>query len=198
MTATDDPRLRLARPGPGTHRWLFVLAVPLPLAIATASIVMAVLRGSHLALAGDSRALTIAMVLGGTLVAGTLLWCVCRWALGRLSLRVDGGILDMRAAFYRYRIPLADLDLQRARVVDLDERPQLRPGLLSNNTMTLPGFRAGWFRLGNRRFTFVAIVDGRRKLWLPSTGRRDLLIEPRDPAAALERLRELAPPPRRA
>ena len=57
---------------------------------------------------------------------------------------------------------------------------------------SIPGFHSGWFLLRNRRRSFVAIADGRRKLWLPGSGRHDLLIEPADPAALLARLRELA------
>ncbi len=198
MSATDDPRLRLALPGPRPRRWLFGLAVVLPLAIAAGGIVLAIHHGTHQALAGDSRATTVATTMGTTLLAGLLVWWACTWAMGRMSMRVDGQVVEVRAAFYRYQVALHELDLRRARIVDLDERPELRPGLLSNNTMTLPGFRAGWFRLGNRRHTFVAIAGGRRKLWLPTTGGRDLLLEPRDPAAALEYLREVAMPRARA
>ena len=71
------------------------------------------------------------------------------------------------------------------------EQVQLRPTLKTNG-FSIPGFHSGWFLLRNRRRSFVAITDGRRKLWLPGSGRHDLLIEPADPAALLARLRELA------
>ena len=79
----------------------------------------------------------------------------------------------------------------QARVVDLDEQVELRPTLKTNG-FSIPGFHSGWFLLRNRRRTFVAIGNGRRRLWLPGSGRYDLLLEPVDPAALLARLRELA------
>ncbi|UWX03647.1 hypothetical protein H1235_12365 [Pseudoxanthomonas sp. NC8] len=80
--------------------------------------------------------------------------------------------------------------------MDLDEHTELRTTIKTNG-FSIPGFHSGWFLLRNRRRTFVAITDGRRKLWLPGSGRHDLLIEPVDPAAVLARLRELAAPSRR-
>ena len=79
------------------------------------------------------------------------------------------------------------------RGLDLDEHIEFKP-ILKTNGFSIPGFRSGWFLLRNRRRSFVATADGRRKLWLPGSGRHDLLLEPVDPAALLARLRELAAP----
>ncbi|KAF1686275.1 hypothetical protein B1992_08600 [Pseudoxanthomonas broegbernensis] len=191
MTALDDPRLQPAAPGARSRRWLFWLCVGMPLAFVATAVPLAVRDGTIVLVAGGP-ALTIAVHLGGALVVLTVLWRFLAMMMNRQGIALDGDGLKVWSAFYRHRVPLAELDLARARVVDLDERVELRPSLWCNNTMTLPGFRAGWFRLGNRRRAFVALQDGRRKLWLPTHGRADLLIEPRDPAALLARLRELA------
>ena len=109
----------------------------------------------------------------------------------RQSLQLSPDLLDVRSSFYRCRTPLHALKLDQARVVDLDEQVELRPTLKTNG-FSIPGFHSGWFLLRNRRRTFVAIGNGRRRLWLPGSGRYDLLLEPVDPAALLARLRELA------
>ena len=138
-------------------------------------------------------ALTVALTVGGIAVLCGAMW----WGLARLmrrqALELSADALELRSSFYRCRMPLAELELDQARLVDLDERTEYRPAVKANG-FSIPGFRSGWFLLRNRRRTFVAIADGRRKLWLPGSGKHDLLLEPRDPAALLERLRELASP----
>lgn len=195
MTATADPRLHdprmsLAPPSGRAGFWLFALAFLLPVAITAAALLVPVLRGGPLDLIGGSLPLTLALSLGGiALLCGTLWWVLSR-LMHRQALELSADALDVRSTFYRCRVPLADLKLEQARVVDLDERTELRPGLKTNG-YSMPGFRSGWFRLRNGKRTFVATSDGRRKLWLPGAG-HDLLLEPRDPVALLERLREQA------
>ena len=215
LPPAHDPRLQLAPPGPRARLWLFLLAVVLPLAIAGASLAFAALRGRHLKLLGDSLPLTVAATLGGVAVVVLSLWWLLGWAMHRQSLQIEGQALMVRAGLYRCRLPLPELDLEQARTVDLDERPELRPSRWGGNNFTLPGFRAGWFLVHGHGRTFVAIAEGRRVLWLPGRKRPStdagrsafrrliplvirhpgLLIEPRDPAAVLARLRELAGTP---
>ena len=191
MSPVDEPRFQLVPPGPRARAWLFTLCLLLPLVITAATLAIPVLTGNATSLVGGSVPLTVALVLGGlALLCGALWWVLARF-MRRQGLAITGAELDVRSSFYRCRMPLAELKLEQARVVDLDEHTELRPTLKTNG-FSIPGFRSGWFLLRNRRRTFVAIGDGRRKLWLPGSGRRDLLIEPVDPAAMLARLRELA------
>lgn len=192
MNASDDPRLRLAPPGDRAGPWLFALSFGLPMALGVAAVTTPLLRGGQpLRLIEGSVPLTVGLVLGGLALSCGALWWVLARFMRRQGLAITGAELDVRSSFYRCRMPLAELKLEQARVVDLDEHTELRPTLKTNG-FSIPGFRSGWFLLRNRRRTFVAIGDGRRKLWLPGSGRRDLLIEPVDPAAMLARLRELA------
>jgi hypothetical protein len=116
--------------------------------------------------------------------------------LKRHRLQLDVGGLEIATTFYKQRIPLADLKLDAARVVRLDEHPDLKP-MLKSNGYALPGFRSGWFRLRNWQKAFVATSDGERTLWLPTTRGLGLLLQPRDPQRLLDRLRELASLPTR-
>ncbi|MES5814801.1 hypothetical protein [Pseudoxanthomonas sp. Soil82] len=178
-------------PGPRARAWLFTLCLLLPLVLTAATLAIPVLTGSATSLVGGSVPLTVALVLGGLVLLCGALWWVLARSMQRQALRVSADALEVRSSFYRCTTPLAELKLDQARVVDLDERTELKPTLKTNG-FSIPGFHSGWFLLRNRRRSFVAITDGRRKLWLPGSGRHDLLIEPADPAALLARLRELA------
>ena len=191
MSPVAEPRFQLVPPPPRAHAWLFTLCLLLPLVLTAATLAIPLLTGSATSLVGGSVPLTVALVLGGlVLLCGALWWVLARF-MRRQALRVSADALEVRSSFYRCTTPLAELKLDQARVVDLDERTELKPTLKTNG-FSIPGFHSGWFLLRNRRRSFVAITDGRRKLWLPGSGRHDLLIEPADPAALLARLRELA------
>ena len=95
------------------------------------------------------------------------------------------------SAFYKRSLALTELKLDEARVVDLDERTELKPARKAN-AVDIPGFKGGWFRLRNRRKAFVAMLGGPRVLWLPTRNDYDLLLQPRHPQALLEHLRKLA------
>ena len=191
MSNLPDPRLQLAAPGSRAGTWLFVLSVVLPVLVTAGAIAIPASGNAPLKLIGDSLPLTVVLVVGGLAVLCGAIWGVLSRAMRRQALQVSADALEVRSSFYRCRTPLADLRLDQARVVDLDEHPELKP-MLKANGFSIPGFRSGWFLLRNRRRGFVAIADGRRKLWLPTRGKHDLLLEPADPAALLARLRELA------
>jgi hypothetical protein len=198
----NDPALQLVPASGRSRAWLFALCVALPLAITLAGLVAAAFgvgapAGAEPRLVGGSWSLTFAFTLGLIAVIVVPLWWLLDRLMRRHAIALDGMTLDVRSTLYRCTTALAAIDLERARIVDLDERPELRPGMKSNG-FALPGFRSGWFyNLRQRRKTFVAIADGRRKLWLPIRGDHDLLLEPRDPQRLLQRLRELASSPAR-
>ena len=111
-------------------------------------------------------------------------------AMKRRSVALVDAILDVRAALFHARTPVADLDLERARVVDLADRMDLRPAVKMLG-MSLPGFHAGRFRLrGKLAKAFCLITDRQRVLWLPlRNGKDQLLLSVDRPQALLEVLR---------
>lgn len=111
------------------------------------------------------------------------------FAMKRRSVALVGGVLDVRAAIYRERTAVADIDLARARVVDLTEHTELRP-LIKTNGMSLPGFHAGRFRLrGKLAKAFCLVTDRHRVLWLPlHNGKDQLLLSIERPQALLDAL----------
>ena len=110
-------------------------------------------------------------------------------AMRRRSATLQDGILEIRAALYRKRVAVAELDLARARIVDLNERTELRPWLKSNG-MSMPGFHAGHFRLrGDFGKAFCLLTQRRRVLWLPlRDGKQQLLLSLERPQALLDAL----------
>lgn len=108
----------------------------------------------------------------------------------RRSVTLVGGTLDVRAALFRERTPIADIDLERARLVDLAEHQDLRPAVKTTG-MSLPGFHAGRFRLrGKLAKAFCLITDRQRVLWLPlHNGKDQLLLSVERPQDLLDALR---------
>ena len=102
--------------------------------------------------------------------------------------------IEVATSFYRRRMVWPELRLEDARIVSLGEHPELKPALKSNG-YALPGFRSGWFRTRKLAKVFVATAGGDRVLWIPTTRGFDLLLQPRNPAATLERMKTLAAPP---
>ncbi len=111
-------------------------------------------------------------------------------AMKRRSVSLVGQALDVRAALFRERTPIADIDLERARIVDLAERMDLRPAVKTMG-MSLPGFQAGRFRLrGKLVKAFCLITDRSRVLWLPlHNGKDQLLLSVERPQELLDALR---------
>ncbi len=108
----------------------------------------------------------------------------------RRSVELASGVLDVRAALFRQRTPIVEIDLERARLVDLSERTDLRP-LIKTSGMSLPGFHAGRFRLrGQLARGFCLVTDRRRVLWLPlNDGKQQLLLSVDRPQDLLDALR---------
>lgn len=167
---------------------LSALLLPLPLGIAIASI-------QTRSILSWFSSIESSVALAICLAALVALGAACYWVSSRLLRRhrivLGSNSIEIATSFYTRRLAVAEFDLQRARVVDLRERTELKP-LFKTNGMRLPGFASGWFRLRNRSKAFVATTGGSRVLWLPTRNGYDLLLQPRHPKALLDRLREMA------
>lgn len=180
------PDLRVVPPNPA-GAW-FVFAALL-LAIAAAALVLA---------RQASEPAAVARQLWPMLAVMALVFVLLAVAINRYSVEIRDGRLLVRAGLHTCRTPLADLDLDAARVVDLAERTELRPMLKVGGT-GLPGFRAGWFRMrGGFRKGFYLLTATRNVLWLPRRDGVQLLLSMASPVAALSRLRKAAREPTHA
>jgi len=182
--AADDPRLRLEPATPRAYAAMAVLIIVVPFVLEL--VVSPIGRGLPVAgLAG--RALGAAIMLA---VTGAF-YAALAGLMRRHRVRVDAAGIEITTTFYRRRLGWADLRLEGARVIPIDERPELKPALKSNG-FAVPGFRSGWFRSRGLKRLFVATAGGKKLLWLPTTLGYDVLLQPRNPAALLEAIQAAA------
>lgn len=119
------------------------------------------------------------------------------WAVQRRRIVLIDGVLDITATFYRRRLPLAALDLDRAQVLDLEAHREWRP-FLKTNGMGLPGLRAGWYRSRNFTRMFCLLTTWNRVLVLPERAGGTILLSAEHPQQLLQALRETADASRRS
>jgi hypothetical protein len=109
-----------------------------------------------------------------------------------VALVVEPGALVIRGGPYGRRLPLAELDLERARAVDLTRERDLQPRWKTNGA-SLPGLQQGWFRLRNKSKALLFVTDRTRVLHVPTTRGWDLEVSVEDPGALLAALRKARP-----
>jgi hypothetical protein len=164
---------------PGRAPWLTLAAFGIGLPLVVISAALAERDGT------GARAVLVTVALVGLLILG--LGALIR----RRSVRIEAGLLVVRAAVYTLRLAPAAIHLAQARVVDLDERRELRPRWKTNG-YALPGFYAGHFRgAGLRERLFCLLTDRRRVLVLPLHDGRRLLLSLEHPQALLDALRAM-------
>ena len=192
---SNDVALQLVPAGNRSRAWLFALTVGVPVLATMFGVAMGhVPAGEWLWGIGNRGGDALIAMLVVAVATGAIAMFLA-FMLKRHRLQLDGSGLEIVTTFYRQRIAFPEMKLDAARVIRLDEHPDLKP-LLKSNGYALPGFRSGWFRLRNWHKAFVAASDGERLLWLPTTRGFDLLLQPKDPQRLLARLRELAAPAR--
>lgn len=191
-----DPRLQLVAPGKQPRLWMFCLCVLLPVLVTVAALLAVKNGDTHWDFAGGDPLTVGAAVVGAELLLMSALWALLDKAMHRHGLTLSADSLEVKSSFYSRVVPLSELRLHEARVIDLDERTEFRPAAKSNG-YAVPGFHSGHFRLRNREKAFVAIAGERRALWLPTVRDAGLLLQPQQPDALLNRLRELATNPLR-
>jgi hypothetical protein len=131
--------------------------------------------------------------LGLTLPFLALVTAVLSWGFFRRRIHLQGDTLEVVSTFYRKRVAVQDMHLERARVVDLAEHGSLDPGIKTNG-YAMPGFKSGHYRLRDRSKAFCLLTDRSRVLYLPLRDGSALLISPEQPRVLLDALRALAAP----
>jgi len=104
-----------------------------------------------------------------------------------LRLEVSPDALTIRGSIYGRRVPRNELNLDLARVVDLEQEPALKPRWRTNG-VGLPNYRVGWFRLRDRQRALCFLTRTDRVLYLPTTENFTLLVSAEDPSALLRAL----------
>jgi len=115
--------------------------------------------------------------------------------LQRRSVALDSDVLVIKAGLNTRRVAVSALDLARARIVDLDERTELKPSRKTFGS-SLPGYQTGRFRTHKWGKGFYLLTDRRRVLWLPERDGLHLLLSLQQPQALLSALNAMAQPVR--
>lgn len=162
------------------------LVVPaLSLGMALLGVAFALLRAPQ-----DPKVLQLLwFALPALAVAGGLIWVGAR----RRAVELDAGLLTVKAGPHTCKVAVSQLDLQRARIVDLDEHTGLQPSIQTFG-VALPGYKAGWFRMREGwRKAFCLLTGYRRVLCLPPRGDgATLLLSLQQPQALLDALQDVA------
>jgi hypothetical protein len=178
-THGDRTREFAVAPPPAHAGWIMALLLLVPLVV----LAFAFARPGN---GSGPPMLGLALALGAMGVAVA----VSTVGLRRRKVTLADGQLTVVAGLFTHRVHAIGLDLDRARVLSLDEHPELRP-FLKTGGMSLPGYHAGRFRLrGKFGKAFCLLTDRRRVLWLPyRDGKDQLLLSLERPQALLDALR---------
>ena len=109
-------------------------------------------------------------------------------AMQRRAIALDNGVLEVLATFYRHRVPVQDMDLDKARAIDLRKHVEWRP-YVKTNCFSMPGLHAGWFRSRNLTSLFCLITNRQSVLLLPLRAGGALLLSADRPTELLAALR---------
>lgn len=132
--------------------------------------------------------------MGGSAAWSLLVIAVLGIGLGaaffRRRVELDDNVLDVRSTMYRRRVPVAQLRLDQAEVVDLqrDRRYGIR---VKTNGYSVPGFYSGHFRLHGGGKGFALVTDRARVLALPVSDGSTLLLSVDRPQALLDALHKV-------
>src|SRR3989339_130435 len=105
---------------PPLHAWWIMAMLLLLPAVA----VVAILFGQ-----GKAPDPEAAIGTGIALVVIALASLFSAISLKRRRVQLQSGVLQVAAGLFSHRVSVADIELERARVVDLDERTELRPAV---------------------------------------------------------------------
>jgi len=137
--------------------------------------IVAALGALHLSPAAASIRLPFpeAVLIVPLLLGALTLWM---WrSLSRAGVRVESGDLIVDTGLGSKRVALQRLRAAGLRVVDLNERTELKPRWRTWGT-SLPGFHSGWFRLRNGEKAVCLLLDRRRVSYLRSDDGLSLLL----------------------
>jgi hypothetical protein len=101
--------------------------------------------------------------------------------------------LRLRGDLYGRLVPASALTVAEARRANPATEPALRPRFRTLGT-GLPGYQAGWFRLGNGEKALVYLTDPARAVYIPTSAGYSVLVSPTDPDRFLSALKRLPEP----
>ncbi len=139
----------------------------------------------------SAKPLWVVGAIGALLLSLLLFFAYVVYASRATRYEISRAGLAVRRTPYGRTVPWSSLDVTQARVIDLRSAPDVRPTLRTNG-IGLPGYQAGWFRLGDRGKGLLFVTDPSRVVVLPTRDGFTLLLSVQDPATFLEAVRRAA------
>ncbi len=133
-------------PAMKTLVWAFVFVVVLPVLITGGAVFLA------------KKALMIS-VMSTVAALSVILFAAFAFFLLRNEISLNAQGLTVKAAFYERTVSRSDIVWENSRFVDVIREPEISPRVRVNG-IGLPGYRAGWFRLGNGTRAFLLMTHG--------------------------------------
>lgn len=110
--------------------------------------------------------------------------------LAHRQISIEGDMLLVAGALlFARKVPIGDLALDKARILDLDEHTEYKP-MLRLFGFSFPGLTVGTCILRNRSRAFCLLTAQSRVLLLPQRNGRLILVSPEKPQALLDALRD--------
>jgi hypothetical protein len=166
-------------PPPGKFALMFLLVFGAIMPLIVLSTVTLTAHDSKVML------LTAPLALVFPLVAGGIGWSIFRRKIRLVDKTLRTGIFGWRG------VPMSELDLANAAIVDLNRHPELHPTFKLAGT-SMPGYRSGWFRLRDKRTAYLILTVWDRALVIPKFDGKVLLLSPQRPEALLDAMRRAA------
>lgn len=120
--------------------------------------------------------------------------------LGRAAVAANQARFELSAAGLRLRgdiygrfIPARELRTEAAEQIDLRERPEFAPRSRTGGS-SLPGYRAGWFRLRNGERALLYLTDPTRVVRIPTRSGYVVQLSVAEPERFLRALHDVRPP----
>ena len=157
---------------------------PALLGLWIALLLFAFLGGSHVQSPANPVPWWIVVLFGTALVPAILLSM-----LAHRQIRIEGGVLLVAGGLlFARKVPIADLALDKARILNLDEHTEFKP-MLRLFGFSFPGFTVGLCMLRNRSRAFCLLTARPQALLLPQRNGKLVLVSPDKPQALLDALR---------
>ena len=110
------------------------------------------------------------------------------YATRHSRVEIDFDHIRLVGDFWGRTIPLKQLHVTEARIVDLESEPKFSPRHRTFGT-GLPGYASGWFRLRSGEKALVYLTSRKRVVYIPTTKDYSLLLSVEEPDRFLIALR---------
>jgi hypothetical protein len=138
--------------------------------------------------AASGKLWLIAALVAIVLIGITLLFAYLAYSSRSARFEVSDEGLEIKGDLYGRLIPASELNVEEARVLNLNEDVDHQPKWRTNGT-GLPGYQAGWFRLKNGEKSLLFVTDRSRVVYLPTLHGYSVMLSVAQPEALIESLR---------